>query len=177
MVSLANKVCPIVSLIMLSLCYLPGVLASFLQLYRGTKYRRFPDWLDRWMLCRKQLGLLSLGFAFLHVVYTLILPIRYYLMFWVTENTVSLSKLGHLTLLLCTAHTYLYGWNRFLRSSTYKWYTPPGYMLCLVLPSVVLLLKLLLITPCVDRTITRIRQGWERGADWRNPKDSQPLIP
>uniref|UniRef100_A0A4W5LI83 STEAP family member 4 n=1 Tax=Hucho hucho TaxID=62062 RepID=A0A4W5LI83_9TELE len=87
------------------------------------------------------------------------------------------SKLGHLTLLLCTAHTYLYGWNRFLSSSTYRWYTPPGYMLCLVIPSVVLLLKLLLITPCVDRTITRIRQGWERGADQRNPKDSQPLIP
>jgi hypothetical protein len=86
------------------------------------------------------------------------------------------SKLGHLTLLLCTAHTYLYGWNKFLSSSTYKWYTPPGYMLCLVIPSVVLLLKLLLITPCVDRTITRIRQGWERGADQRNPKDSQPLI-
>nr|XP_029535353.1 metalloreductase STEAP4-like isoform X2 [Oncorhynchus nerka] len=235
MVSLANQVCPIVSLIMLSLCYLPGVLASFLQLYRGTKYRRFPDWLDRWMLCRKQLGLLSLGFAFLHVLYTLIIPIRsveqththahsgMYLplirenrttMFdtttaWHDDSYLSLgilgfgmyvllgitslpsvinalswrefsfvqSKLGHLTLLLCTAHTYLYGWNRFLSSSTYKWYTPPGYMLCLVLPSVVLLLKLLLITPCVDRTITRIRQGWERGADQRNPKDSQPLIP
>ncbi|XP_042176061.1 uncharacterized protein LOC112244624 isoform X1 [Oncorhynchus tshawytscha] len=73
------------------------------------------------------------------------------------------SKLGHLTLLLCTAHGFLYGWNKFLRSSTYKWYTPPGYMLCLVLPSVVLLLKLLLITPCVDHTVTRIRQGWERG--------------
>ncbi|XP_064804220.1 metalloreductase STEAP4-like isoform X2 [Oncorhynchus masou masou] len=227
-----RQVCPIVSLIMLSLCYLPGVLASFLQLYRGTKYRRFPDWLDRWMLCRKQLGLLALGFAFLHVLYTLIIPIRYYVRFKATERTVSMirenrttefdtttawrgdsylslgilgfglyvllgitslpsvsnalswrefsfiqSKLGHLTLLLCTAHTYLYGWNRFLSSSTYKWYTPPGYMLCLVLPSVVLLLKLLLITPCVDRTITRIRQGWERGADQRNPKDSQPLIP
>ncbi|XP_062322157.1 metalloreductase STEAP4-like [Osmerus eperlanus] len=38
-VSLANKVFPIVSLIMLSLCYLPGVLAGILQLYRGTKYR------------------------------------------------------------------------------------------------------------------------------------------
>uniref|UniRef100_A0A8C7HPL7 STEAP family member 4 n=1 Tax=Oncorhynchus kisutch TaxID=8019 RepID=A0A8C7HPL7_ONCKI len=220
MVSLANKVCPIVSLIMLSLCYLPGVLASFLQLYRGTKYRRFPDWLDRWMLCRKQLGLLALGFAFLHVLYTLIIPIRYYVRenrttqfdtttAWRGDSYLSLgilgfglyvllgitslpsvintlswrefsfiqSKLGHLTLLLCTAHTYLYGWNRFLSSSTYKWYTPPGYMLCLVLPSVVLLLKLLLITPCVDRTITRIRQGWERGADQRNPKDSQPLIP
>uniref|UniRef100_A0A668A5L6 STEAP family member 4 n=1 Tax=Myripristis murdjan TaxID=586833 RepID=A0A668A5L6_9TELE len=76
MVSLANKVFPIVSLIMLSLCYLPGVLASFFQLYRGTKYRRFPDWLDRWMLCRKQLGLLALGFASLHVLYTLLIPIR-----------------------------------------------------------------------------------------------------
>ncbi|XP_071253303.1 metalloreductase STEAP4-like isoform X3 [Salvelinus alpinus] len=227
-----RQVCPIVSLIMLSLCYLPGVLASFLQLYRGTKYRRFPDWLDRWMLCRKQLGLLALGFAFLHVLYTLIIPIRYYVRFKATDRTVSVirenrttefdmttawrgdsylslgilgfglyvllgitslpsvsnalswrefsfvqSKLGHLTLLLCTAHTYLYGWNRFLSASTYKWYTPPGYMLCLVLPSVVLLLKLLLITPCVDRTITRIRQGWERGADQRNSKDSQPLIP
>jgi len=39
--------------------------------------RRFPDWLDRWMLCRKQLGLVALGFAFLHVLYTLIIPIRY----------------------------------------------------------------------------------------------------
>ncbi|XP_045569192.1 metalloreductase STEAP4-like [Salmo salar] len=85
------------------------------------------------------------------------------------------SKLGHLTLLLCTAHTYLYGWNKFLRSSTYKWYTPPGYMLCLVLPSVVLLLKLLLITPCVDRTITRIRQGWERGVAGGQETKISPL--
>ncbi|XP_039974489.1 metalloreductase STEAP4 isoform X1 [Xiphias gladius] len=77
MVSLANKVFPIVSLIMLSLCYLPGVIAAFLQLYRGTKYKCFPDWLDRWMLCRKQLGLLALCFASLHVLYTLIIPIRW----------------------------------------------------------------------------------------------------
>ena len=33
------QVFPIVSLIMLSLCYLPGVMAAILQLYRGTKYR------------------------------------------------------------------------------------------------------------------------------------------
>lgn len=39
-------------------------------------FRRFPDWLDRWMLCRKQLGLLALAFASLHVLYTLIIPIR-----------------------------------------------------------------------------------------------------
>nr|XP_057940690.1 metalloreductase STEAP4-like [Doryrhamphus excisus] len=219
MVSLANKVFPIVSLVMLSLCYLPGVIAAFLQLYRGTKYRRFPDWLDRWMLCRKQLGLLALAFAFLHVLYTLIIPIRYYVRFKISASTVTQirenqtskfdtttawrsdsyysvgilgfafyvllgitslpsvsnalswrefsfvqSKLGHLTLLLCTLHTYLYGWDKFLRPSTYKWYTPAGYMLGLVVPTAVLALKLLLLLPCVDRNITRIRRGWERPA-------------
>lgn len=33
------QITPVVSLIMLSLCYLPGAIAGFLQLYRGTKYR------------------------------------------------------------------------------------------------------------------------------------------
>ncbi|XP_029959539.1 metalloreductase STEAP4-like [Salarias fasciatus] len=217
MVSLANKVFPIVSLIMLSLCYLPGVIAALLQLYRGTKYKRFPDWLDRWMLCRKQLGLVALAFASLHVLYTLLIPIRYYVRYKVAASTISQikenrtsefdtaiawrtdsyysvgilgfglylllgitslpsvsnalswrefsfiqSKLGYVTLLFCTLHTYLYGWNKFLRPSTYKWYTPPGYMLSLIVPTVVLVVKLLLLLPCVDRTLTRIRQGWER---------------
>uniref|UniRef100_A0A8C4ENP5 STEAP family member 4 n=1 Tax=Dicentrarchus labrax TaxID=13489 RepID=A0A8C4ENP5_DICLA len=203
MVSLANKVFPIVSLVMLSLCYLPGVIAAILQLYRGTKYRRFPDWLDRWMLCRKQMGLIALGLAFLHAIYTFIIPIRYAVRHklislvvdevWLNNKTTPFyfdnteawgtdsfyvlgilglflyvllgltslpsvggtlswrefsfiqSKLGHLTLCICTAHGYIYGWNKFLRSSTYKWYTPPGYMLCLIVPSVVLVLKVLLI--------------------------------
>nr|XP_020504177.1 metalloreductase STEAP4-like [Labrus bergylta] len=219
MISLANKVFPIVSLIMLSLCYLPGVIAAFLQLYRGTKYRRFPDWLDRWMLCRKQMGLVALGLAFLHAIYTFIIPIRYAVRHklisrvvdemknnkttpfdfdnteaWGTDSFLVLgilgfflyvllgltslpsvggtlswrefsfiqSKLGHLTLFICTSHGYIYGWNKFLRPSTYKWYTPPGYMLCLIVPSVVLVLKFLVLLPCVDRTLTRIRQGWER---------------
>ncbi|TMS11373.1 Metalloreductase STEAP4 [Larimichthys crocea] len=217
MVSMANKVFPIVSLIMLSLCYLPGVIAAFLQLYRGTKYKRFPDWLDRWMLCRKQLGLLALGFAFLHVLYTLIIPIRHYVRFKIAASTISKfkanqtmeldntlawrtdsyfsvgilgfglyvllgitslpsvsnalswrefsfiqSKLGYLTLFFCTFHTYLYGWNKFLSPSYYKWYTPPAYMLCLVVPTVVIVLKLLILLPCVDRSLTRIRRGWER---------------
>ncbi|KAI1894343.1 hypothetical protein AGOR_G00114840 [Albula goreensis] len=217
MVTLANKVIPIVSLIMLALCYLPGVIAGFLQLYNGTKYRRFPNWLDRWMLCRKQLGLLALALAFLHVLYTLIIPLRYYVGYRLNSETIALikqnktkpldttmvwftdtyfvtgimgfgffvllgitslpsvsnsvnwrefrfiqSKLGHLTLLLCTAHTLLYGWDKFLKPSTYKWYLPPGFMLSLIVPCVVLVLKFVLITPCVDRAVTRIRQGWER---------------
>ncbi|XP_072910612.1 metalloreductase STEAP4 isoform X2 [Hemitrygon akajei] len=76
-ISVPNRVFPNVSLILLSLVYLPGVIAAFLQLYRGTKYKRFPDWLDRWMLCRKQLGLVALAYAFLHVLYTYIIPTRY----------------------------------------------------------------------------------------------------
>uniref|UniRef100_A0A3Q3W5B3 Uncharacterized protein n=1 Tax=Mola mola TaxID=94237 RepID=A0A3Q3W5B3_MOLML len=216
MVSLGNKVFAIVSLIMLSLCYLPGIIAAFLQLYRGTKYRRFPHWLDRWMLCRKQIGLVALGIASLHAVYTFIIPLRYSekrqlissvvmnnittpvgldkILAWRTESFYALgilgfflfvllgltslpsvggtlswrefsfiqSKMGHLSLLICTAHGYFYGWDKFLRTSTYKWYTPPAYMLCLIVPSVVLVLKALLLLPCVDRTLTRIRQGWER---------------
>ena len=52
---------------MLSLCYIPGLIASFLQLIRGTKYSRFPNWLDKWLRMRKQLGLLMLFSASLHV--------------------------------------------------------------------------------------------------------------
>ncbi|CAM4701312.1 unnamed protein product [Leuciscus chuanchicus] len=236
MVSLANKVFPIVSLVMLSLCYLPGALAGFLQLYNGTKYRRFPDWLDRWMLCRKQLGLLALAFGFLHAIYTLVIPIRYYVRYRMNVYVISLvkenttyefdktaawrydsyysmgilgfglfvllgitslpsvsnslnwrefnfvqSKLGYLTLLLCTLHTFLYGWDRFLKASSYKWWMPQPYMLSLVVPCVVLILKLILIMPCVDRKVTRIRQGWERqsktSSNSRDTKTNQPLMP
>uniref|UniRef100_A0A3B5MSA8 STEAP family member 4 n=1 Tax=Xiphophorus couchianus TaxID=32473 RepID=A0A3B5MSA8_9TELE len=212
MMSLANKVFPSVSLILLSLCYLPGVIAGFFQLYRGTKYKRFPDWLDRWMLCRKQLGLIALALASLHVLYTLLIPISFFFilfhfqiksnktspfdttMAWRTDSYYAIgalgfglylllgisslpsvsnalswrefsfiqSKLGYLTLFFCTFHTYLYGWDRFLYISQYKWYTPPGYMLCLVVPSLVLVLRLLLLLPCVDKSLSRIRQGWER---------------
>ncbi|KAL7835866.1 hypothetical protein SRHO_G00282130 [Serrasalmus rhombeus] len=235
MVSLANKAFPMVALVMLALCYLPGIMAAFLQLYNGTKYRRFPNWLDRWMLCRKQLGLLALAFAFLHVLYTFAIPIRYYvyhrrvtftstiikenktyefenIMAWRSDSYLAMgmlgfalfvllgitslpsvsnslnwrefsciqSKLGHLTLLLCTAHAFLYGWDKFLKASSYKWWMPPGYMVSLVVPCVVLVLKLFLITPCMDRTITRIRQGWERSAKAGMPhkeeRSSQPLI-
>ncbi|CAN9514268.1 unnamed protein product [Ophioblennius macclurei] len=217
MVALANKVFPIVSLIMLALCYLPGAIAAFLQLYRGTKYSRFPNWLDRWLLSRKQMGLLALGFALLHTIYSLINPDRYSVRYGLVSQSVDeilagertpfdntlawrldsfyalgilgfflyvllgltslpsvggslswrefsfvQSKLGYVTLFICTLHGYLYGWDRFLHLSTYKWYTPPGYMLCLIVPTVVLVLKLLLLLPCLDRSLTRIRQGWER---------------
>ncbi|XP_048469487.1 metalloreductase STEAP4-like isoform X2 [Rhincodon typus] len=78
------------------------------------------------------------------------------------------SKLGYATLLLCTAHAAVFGWDRFLQPKWYRWGLPQAYMLGIVIPCTVLVLKLILITPCVDKMITRIRQGWERV-----PKDQE----
>lgn len=89
------------------------------------------------------------------------------------------SKLGYLTLLLCTAHVFLYGWEKFLQASGYKWWMPSSYMLALVVPCIVLVLKTVLIMPCMNRTVTRIRQGWERPSNagmHKDAKSSQPLI-
>nr|XP_045016439.1 metalloreductase STEAP1 isoform X2 [Jaculus jaculus] len=71
-----NKVLPMVSISLLALVYLPGVIAAVVQLRNGTKYKKFPSWLDRWMLARKQLGLLSFFFAVLHALYSLSYPMR-----------------------------------------------------------------------------------------------------
>ncbi|XP_076008591.1 metalloreductase STEAP3-like [Genypterus blacodes] len=75
-VDTVNVTLPSVALVMLSLVYVPGLCAAFLQLRRGTKYSRFPDWLDRWLARRKQLGLCSFLCAALHAIYSLSLPMR-----------------------------------------------------------------------------------------------------
>jgi len=56
---------------MLALCYLPGCIAGYIQLYRGTKYSRFPKILDRWLKMRKYLGLLMLFSACIHACMSL----------------------------------------------------------------------------------------------------------
>ncbi|XP_055494551.1 metalloreductase STEAP3 isoform X1 [Leucoraja erinacea] len=75
-IGVVNVTLPCVSFVMLSLVYLPGVLAALFQLRNGTKYKRFPCWLDQWLQQRKQLGLLSFLCAALHAVYSLCLPMR-----------------------------------------------------------------------------------------------------
>merc|ERR1712025_1359900 len=68
-----NKTLAVHALITLALCYLPGVLAGWLQIFRGTKYSRFPSWLDNWLKMRKQLGLLMFFAASVHAC----LPVAY----------------------------------------------------------------------------------------------------
>lgn len=39
-------------------------------------------------------------------------------------------------------------------------------MLSLIIPCIVLILKFVLIFPCLDRQLTQIRQGWERNPQY-----------
>ncbi|CAH1266281.1 STEAP3 [Branchiostoma lanceolatum] len=65
-VSVMNMTFAGTAITLLCLVYIPGIFAAFAQLYNGTKYKRFPNWLDKWMLARKQLGLLSLLASIVH---------------------------------------------------------------------------------------------------------------
>ena len=56
------------SVTLLACCYLPGEFAAFFQLYHGNKHTRFPNWLDKWMKSRKQLGLWAFFFATFHMI-------------------------------------------------------------------------------------------------------------
>ncbi|ROT76906.1 putative metalloreductase STEAP3 isoform X6, partial [Penaeus vannamei] len=42
--------------VLLLMCYVPGMIAAYIQLSRGTKYSTFPSWLDRWLKARKQMA-------------------------------------------------------------------------------------------------------------------------
>ncbi|XP_033021654.1 metalloreductase STEAP1 [Lacerta agilis] len=214
-----NKVLPVVSITLLALVYLPGVLAAGFQFHYGTKYRRFPQWLDRWMLSRKQFGLLSFFFASLHACYSLCYPMRrsyrYKLLNWAYQQVkqkredawiehdvwrmeiyVSLgilglallavlavtsipsvshsltwrefhyiqSKMGHLALLLCTIHALVFAWNKWIDIGQFIWYTPPTFMMAVILPIVVLTCKAILLLPCLRKRLEKIRSGYDANA-------------
>ncbi|XP_051818313.1 metalloreductase STEAP2 [Antechinus flavipes] len=216
-IEIVNKTLPIVAITLLSLVYLAGLLAAAYQLYYGTKYRRFPPWLETWLQCRKQLGLLSFFFAAVHVAYSLCLPMRRserYLFLnmayqqvhanienswneeevWRIEMYISFgimslgllsllavtsipsvsnalnwrefsfiqSTLGYVALLISTFHVLIYGWKRAFEEEYYRFYTPPNFVLALVLPSIVILGKIILLFPCISRKLKRIKKGWEK---------------
>ncbi|XP_016849813.1 metalloreductase STEAP2 isoform X2 [Anolis carolinensis] len=216
-IEIVNKTLPVVAITLLSLVYLAGLLAAAYQLYYGTKYKRFPPWLESWLQCRKQLGLLSFFFASVHVVYSLCLPMRRserYLFLntayqqvhenvenswneeevWRIEMYVSFgimslgllsllavtsipsvnrslnwrefnfiqSTLGYVALVISTFHVLIYGWKRAFKEEFYRFYTPPNFMLALVLPCIVILGKIILLLPCISRKLRRIKKGWEK---------------
>ncbi|XP_067869330.1 metalloreductase STEAP2 isoform X2 [Heterodontus francisci] len=216
-IEIVNKTLPVVAITLLSLVYLAGLLAAAFQLNSGTKYRRFPAWLEHWLQCRKQLGLLSFFFAAVHTVYSLCLPMRrserYFFLnmayqqvhvnienswneeeVWRMEMYISFgimslgllsllavtsipsvssslnwrefsfihSTLGYVALLISTFHVLIYGWKRAFEEQYYRFYTPPNFVLALILPFIVILGKLVLLLPCISRKLKIIRKGWEK---------------
>lgn len=74
----------------------------------------------------------------------------------------SQSTLGYIALLISTFHVLIYGWKRAFEEEYYRFYTPPNFVLALVLPSIVIVGKIILLLPCVSRKLRRIRRGWEK---------------
>ncbi|KAM5327551.1 metalloreductase STEAP3 isoform 5-T6 [Glossophaga mutica] len=160
--SVVNTTLPCVAYVLLSLVYLPGTLAATLQLWRGTKYRRFPDWLDHWLQHRKQIGLLSFFCAALHAIYSVCLPVRLSYRYDLVNLAVKQSTLGFVALVLSTLHTLTYGWTRAFEESRYKFYLPPTFTLTLLVPCVIILAKILFFLPCLSHRLSKIRRGWEK---------------
>ena len=87
-VNTMNKVYGCSALTLLSLCYLPGCVAAGLQLWRGTKHRAFPGWLDQWLKMRKELGLIALTLASTHCILSVAhLSPAYFTNWYVTKIT------------------------------------------------------------------------------------------
>jgi len=82
---------------MLSLVYMPSNLACIFQLAYGTKERRFPAWLDTWLISRKQLGLLTFAIGVFHALITLVLISPAYYSSWFHPTVVFVSPVQNQT--------------------------------------------------------------------------------
>ncbi|KAL7637625.1 UNVERIFIED_CONTAM: hypothetical protein RMT77_012354 [Armadillidium vulgare] len=115
----------ITSLNLLAACYLPGIIAAYIQIYRGTKYSEFPSWLDKWMRARKQMGLLALLFAAVHVVFALCLKITYgMIVHWEIQSTIvfggiSLTLMAILGITSLPSVSSILTWKEFFYVQSY----------------------------------------------------------
>ena len=82
-----NKVLGFSAIHLLSFVYLPSVVAGVYQLWHGTKYQRFPAYLNAWLRMRKQLGLLTFLVATLHMLLSVFIATPAYLDTWYRPMT------------------------------------------------------------------------------------------
>jgi len=183
-----NKTCDSHALILLAACYLPGVLAAYLQLFRGTKYSTFPLWLDGWLKMRKQFGILMLLSASLHACFYLLffhpredtilanLYICTGVLAYFAAVTLGITSLPSVSTSLSwkefrTIQSWL-GWFCLILATSHcifnGWKKLLQFNDCiflsseqlpLILPAITILLKIPLLLPCVDSRLTQIRQG------------------
>lgn len=212
-----NEPVALTAITLLSVSYLPGCLAAFMQMANGTKYRRFPNWFDQWLKSRKMLGLYALFFSVFHAMISGINISPGFMKWWYTGNHIQLphnasdfqftiiarmnfkgeltiligivalllmsllglsslpsvgslmnwrewrfvqSHLGYVTLFLVTIHVCFPVFSVWLKDSI-SFMTNANFLACL-LPALVLLMKLILIIPCISHYVDKVRSGWER---------------
>lgn len=96
-VKVSNKPVCMTAITMIALTYLPGQLASVVQIWNGTKHRRFPQFLDTWLKCRKQMGLVAFFLVTLHVIMSVLMLSPTYYSSWFHKPTVTLPANATLT--------------------------------------------------------------------------------
>ncbi|XP_029645003.1 metalloreductase STEAP4-like [Octopus sinensis] len=87
-----NKSICMTAITLLTFSYLPGCLAAFLQIYNGSKYIRFPNFLDLWLKSRKMLGLYALLFSLWHVIISTICMSPGYWGGWFQSTRITLPE-------------------------------------------------------------------------------------
>ena len=218
-VNISNKAYGCTALTLLAFAFLPGCIAAFVQLYRGTKNRPFHWFLAGWLKIRKQLGLYALGCVFIHAIFSLVLMNPAYLDSWFINSEVTVpaeptadtrfllgsrlngkgesavlfgvlgaglmsvlgiisvpaigallnwrewnfvqSKLGLLCLLVSTIHVMIMAFHHWIHESVGRLVQGMTFLVC-ILPWAILIMRVILLMPCVRKPLNRIRQGWER---------------
>ncbi|XP_061181662.1 metalloreductase STEAP4-like [Saccostrea echinata] len=87
-VKVLNKPLCMTAMTVYACTYLPSSFASAFQLYHGTKHINFPGWLNRWLLTRKQLGLIAFVLVCIHVIMSVLIMSPTYLSSWFQSTTI-----------------------------------------------------------------------------------------
>ena len=93
-----NKVLAFSSLQLLAFVYLSSTIAAVYQLAYGTKYKRFPSYLDFILKSRKQFGLWAFLFASAHVLCTIFITNPAYIADWYQKVDNQLTTMSKLTI-------------------------------------------------------------------------------
>ncbi|ESP05319.1 hypothetical protein LOTGIDRAFT_208339 [Lottia gigantea] len=91
-VKVLNKPLCMTGITILATTFLPGNIAGILQLYNGTKHKRFPKWIDNWLKVRKQLGIISFVLIFSHVIFSILVMSPTYYRSWFQSTIIQIPS-------------------------------------------------------------------------------------
>lgn len=108
-VNTLNKIMGCTAMTILPLAFLPGCIAGFAHLINGTKYKRFPVWLDGWLKMRKHLGYYALFLTAIHVLMsvTIMNPAYFSRWFHFSSQVVPLNRTDDTDVTISSRMTWL----------------------------------------------------------------------